>query len=76
VKVFVPVVIFSFILSVIEALLGLLVISLLLLQQAKSWMQMKQDINVIIGFILFACLEALNMFCRNAANNCISRNIL
>ena len=75
-KVFVPIVIFSFILSVIKALSGRLVISLLLLQQAKSWIAMKQDMNVIVGFILLAFLEVLNMFCGNATNNRIGRNIL
>jgi hypothetical protein len=45
-------VILSFILSVFEVWLELLVTSLVLLQQAKSWMQIKQERRVIKGFIL------------------------
>jgi len=50
-KVFVPMVIFILILSVFKTLLVLLVISLFSLQQAKSWMQIKQAMNVIKVFI-------------------------
>src|SRR3954470_3453892 len=52
VKAFVPMVIFSFILAVFITSLGLLFIPSFLLQQAKSWMQIKQDRNVIAGFML------------------------
>jgi len=51
-NVLLPTVILSFILSVFKTLLELLVTSLVLLQQAKSWMQIKQDRRVIKGFIL------------------------
>ena len=61
VKIFVPTVIFSFILSVIKTLCGLLVASLFLLQQAKSWMQIKQDINVMIAFIVL--LDQMFLIC-------------
>ncbi len=44
---------FSFILSVFKTLLCLVVMSLFLLQQAKSWMQIKQDKTVMKDFILF-----------------------
>ena len=47
-----PTVILSFILSVFEVWLELLVTSLVLLQQAKSWMQIKQDKKVITAFIV------------------------
>jgi hypothetical protein len=51
-NVLLPTVILSFILSVFEVWLELLVTSLVLLQQAKSWMQIKQERRVIKGFIL------------------------
>jgi len=51
-NVLLPTVILSFILSVFKTLLELLVTSLVLLQQAKSWMQIKQERRVIKGFIL------------------------
>jgi hypothetical protein len=47
-----PTIILSFILSVFEVWLELLVTSCVLLQQAKSWMQIKQERRVIKGFIL------------------------
>jgi hypothetical protein len=51
-NVLLPTVILSSILSVFEVWLELLVTSLVLLQQAKSWMQIKQERRVIKGFIL------------------------
>lgn len=53
VNVFAPIVILSFILSVFKTLSGLLVIALLLLQHAKSWMQINKAMDVNTGFIIF-----------------------